>query len=89
MCRDLRVSLPRWCSQGDGCCPQRLRCLTLLLMMLLSGRAASPAGGEIDHRGAAPTQERGGGRTEEEGERGRKEGDGGEEKTGSTMHQIF
>lgn len=58
-------------------------------MMLLSGRAASPAGGEIDHRGAAPTQERGGGRTEEEGERGRKEGDGGEEKTGSTMHQIF
>lgn len=58
-------------------------------MMLPSGRAASPAGGEIDHRGAAPTQERGGGRAEEEGERGRKEGDGGEEKIGGTMHQRF
>lgn len=57
--------------------------------MLLSGRAAAPARGETDRRGVAPTQERGGRRTEEEGKRGRKEGDGAEEKIDSEMHQTF
>lgn len=58
-------------------------------MMLLSGRAAAPARGETDRRGVASTQERGGRRTEEEGKRGRKEGDGAEEEIGSKMHQTF
>lgn len=56
--------------------------------MLLSGRAAAPARGETDRREVAPTQETGGRRTEE-GKRGRKEGDGAEEKIGSEMHQTF
>lgn len=63
--------------------------MEMVAAVCILGRAAPSARGESYHRGEVPTQERGGRRTEAEDERGRKEGDGGEEKSSSKRHQTF